>query len=284
MYSARREDAGEDVGLLSDQLIIAGFHRSGTSATAQLLHRAGLFLGYELLEAVPSNPYGHFEDREVVDLHKQILNGNEQTWLVYEPFLPAVDDSHWHAMRQIIERRNAGHGLWGFKDPRACLFIMLWKYLLPDVKVLIVYRHFSEVTRSLGQRHSTELFLSRGNRLVHQRFWEEPDLALKMWLVHNKALLGFARAYPEDTLALSMDMLRDGYPLVWAIKQRWGLDLEDVPPGEAFDPGVVARRTGRQPVSDRRLAEKVEATWGALEELGRKAESVLTEEAPVAAR
>jgi hypothetical protein len=269
---------------VSYQLIIAGFHRSGTSATAQLLHRAGLFLGYELLEALPSNPYGHFEDREVVDLHQNILYSNERTWLVDEPFLPLVDQFHWQRMRQIIERRNTEHGLWGFKDPRACLFIMLWKYLLPDMKILLVYRHFSEVAYSLGQRHSSELFLNRGNRLVHKRFWEEPDLALKMWLVHNKALLAFARVYPEDTLALSMGMIREGFPIIWAVRKRWGFELEDVPLGEAFDPGVVARRTGRQPVSDRSLVEKVEATWGALEELGRKAGSTLVEEAPVVGR
>ncbi|HEX2181449.1 MAG TPA: hypothetical protein VHH10_04130 [Rubrobacteraceae bacterium] len=270
---------------MSEQLIIAGFHRSGTSATARLLHRAGLFLGDELLEPLPSNPYGHFEDREVVDLHQRILYGNERTWLVDEPFLPVVTPAHWQKMRQIIERRNTEHALWGFKDPRACLFLMLWKYLIPDMKVLLVYRRFSEVTRSLGQRHSTELFLNRGNQLVHERFWKEPDLALKMWLVHNNALLAFARAYPEDTLALSMEMIRDGFPLVWAIKRRWGFELEDVPVGEAFDPGVVARPAGRQPVSDRRLIGKVEATWRGLEELGRKAEGALVgEEVAVAGR
>jgi hypothetical protein len=249
-----------------------------------LLHRAGLFLGYELLEALASNPYGHFEDRDVVDLHQHILYSNERTWLVDEPFLPVVDQTHWHKMRQIIERRNTEHGLWGFKDPRACLFIMLWKYLLPDAKMLLVYRHFSEVTRSLGQRHSSELILNRGNRLVHERFWKEPDLALRMWLVHNNALLGFARAYPEDTMALSMDMVRDGFPLVWALRKRWGFELEDVPPGEAFDPGVVAPRTGRQPVSDRRLIDKVDATWRALEGLGQKTESMLVGEASVVGR
>jgi len=42
---------------LSDQLIVAGFHRSGTSLVCQVLHRAGLFLGYDLLGAVFSNPY-----------------------------------------------------------------------------------------------------------------------------------------------------------------------------------------------------------------------------------
>ena len=269
---------------LSDQLIIAGFHRSGTSATARLLHRAGLFLGYELLEALPSNPYGHFEDREVVDLHQQLLYANERTWLVNEPFLPVVNPSHWQKLRRIIEQRNTEHALWGFKDPRACLFIMIWKYLLPDMKLLLVYRHFAEVTRSLGQRHSSELFLNRGNRLVHKRFWEEPDLALKMWLVHNEALLAFARAYPQDTLALSMGMIRDGFPITWAIRERWGFDLEDVPLGEAFDPAVIARRTGRQPVSDRRLAERVGATWNTLEELSRKTESMLAEEVSVARR
>ena len=58
---------------MSHQLIIAGFHRSGTSLVSQLLHRAGLFLGYDLMGASFSNPHGHYEDIEVYDLHEQIL-------------------------------------------------------------------------------------------------------------------------------------------------------------------------------------------------------------------
>ncbi len=266
---------------MSDQLIIAGFHRSGTSATAQLLHRAGLFLGYELLEALPSNPYGHFEDREVVTLHNQILADNEQTWMVGEPFLPVVNDGRWQKMQQIAERRNVEHELWGFKDPRACLFLMLWKYLLPDARVLIVYRHFSASTHSLGQRHSSDLFEHRGNDLVHRRLWREPDLALRMWLVHNNALLAFARAYPEDTMTVSLDMVRDGFPLVWALNRRWGLGLGEVPTAEVFDPGLTAGRRGKQPVSDRRLIGRVNATWRALEGLSRRTEWMLEKEATV---
>ncbi len=121
--------------------------------------------------------------------------------------------------------------MWGFKDPRACFFLVLWKYLLPDARVLLVYRHFSESTYSLSQRHSSDLFTGEGNAYIHERFWEEPDLALRMWLVYNNALLAFARAYPEDTLAVSLDMIRDGFPVVWAIERRWGLGLRDVPVG-----------------------------------------------------
>ena len=70
---------------MSNQLIVVGFHRSGTSLLCQLLHRTGLFLGYDLLGAAFSNPHGHFEDIEVFSLHEQILADNGQTWLVSEP-------------------------------------------------------------------------------------------------------------------------------------------------------------------------------------------------------
>jgi hypothetical protein len=81
-----------------------------------------------------------------------------------------------------------------------------------------------------------------------------------------------------------MAMIRDGFPITCAIRRRWGFELEDVPLGEAFDPGVVARRTGRQPVSDRRLIDRVEATWRALEELGQNVQNMLVEEAAIVGR
>ena len=168
------------------------------------------------------------------------------------------------------------------QDPRACLFLPAWKYLLPDARVLIVYRHFSASTRSLGQRHSSDLFEGRGSELVHRRFWSEPDLALKMWLVHNEALLAFARAYPEDTFTVSVDMIRDGFPLTWMLDRVWGLGLADVPTAEVFDPSVTSGRSTRQAVSDRRLTGKVEATWRALEALGRRTEGILEKEVSLA--
>jgi hypothetical protein len=265
---------------LSDQLIIAGFHRSGTSLVAQLLHRAGLFLGYDLMGATFSNPHGHFEDVEVYNLHEQILADNGHTWLVSEPFLPVITGSHWRRMERIIQRRNAEHGLWGFKDPRVCLFMMVWKYLLPNAKALLVYRHFSDTAYSLGRRQSTELF-SRpaGPERMYRRFWEEPDLALRMWLAHNEALLAFAHVYPEDTLAVSLDMVQSGFPVIKAVNQRWGLGLDELPVSQVFDPTVIERRPGRQPVSDRRLIDRVEATWQALEQLGDQTERIMEETA-----
>ena len=250
---------------MSDHFIIAGFHRSATSMVAQLLHRAGLFLGDELLGASPSNPYGHYEDREVIRLHGDILADNGLSWQVDSPLLPVINQTRWQALQRFIERRNIRHKLWGFKDPRVCLFMMVWKYLLPQAKVLIVYRHFSDVTYSLSRRQSSDIFQKKGPQHLHRRFWQEPDLALRMWLVHTKALLAFARTYPEDTLVVSQDMVYGNFPLIRAINNRWGFGLEEIPSNEVLDLTVTERRPGRQPLSDSRLIEHLEATWQTLE-------------------
>ena len=182
----------------------------------------------------------------------------------------------------MVERRNSEHDLWGIKNPRVCLFMMIWKHLLPGAKVLLVYRHFSDSTYSLGRRQSVELLADpTGPARFYKRFWEEPDLALRMWLTHNEALLTFARTFPDDTLAVSLDMVQRGFPLVKAANRRWSLSLNEVSPSEVVNPTVTEKRTGRQPLSNRRLITRVDATWQALEQLGAQTKRFM-EEAAVA--
>ncbi|MGB3682860.1 MAG: hypothetical protein WA990_10300 [Rubrobacteraceae bacterium] len=253
-------------------MIVTGFHRSGTSLTARILHRAGLFLGDELLGAHPSNPYGHFEDLEVLGLHEEILADNGLDMFAEAPFIPVLGESHRQKMKSISEKRDAEHPLWGFKEPRTSLFLMAWKHLLPKARVLIVYRHYAEATYSLARRHSAETFSGRGTAFDRQ-LWEKPDLALKSWLAYNDSLLTFARTYPEDALVVSLDTIRAGLPLVPVLNHHWNLGLEDTP-GEALETAVTGRRR-RQPVSDRRLIPAVDNTWQALEKLGSETERML---------
>lgn len=260
---------------MSEQLIIAGFHRSGTSLVARLLHKSGLFLGYELLGAHPSNPQGHFEDREILELHQRILAGNGQDMFVTEDFQPEIGNAHRETMRRISERRDAEHDLWGFKEPRVSLFLPAWKEILPRSRVLIVYRHFSRATRSLAKRHATGIFSGRGTSFDRQ-LWEKPDLALRSWLAYNEALLTFAHSHPEDTMVASLDSIRDGFPLVPAINRRWGLDLEDSPV-EDLKSATLDGPPIRQPISDRSLIPRIDQTWEALEALGHQTEQTLDE-------
>lgn len=257
---------------MSQQLIVSGFHRSGTSLTAQLLHHAGVFLGYKILPQQRSNPHGHFEDWEILRFHDKILEDSGLTWQFDGSCLPVVEEAHRLRLMEMIERRDAEQEVWGFKDPRVCLFMETWKELLPDARVLIVYRDFAESTHSLYRRAANGILYGTWKQHYHRRIWEEPDLPLKMWIAHNRLLVDFAHTYPEDVLVVSFNMLRNEFPLVDVLKQHWGLTLDDVPTQRVFDSSVTAEKPGKQIVADENLIGETLEIWEALGELSRRTE------------
>lgn len=243
---------------MGDVLLIAGFHRSGTSLVAQLLHQAGLFVGETLLQPLRSNPYGHFEDSEVVFIHEQILEDNGFDWqLTHRPVM-AVNPTRWRHMQSLVTRRRTAHRFWGFKDPRLCLFLPMWKHLIPEARVLLVFRHYADCANSLERRHAEQLMEGFGPETVHRPFFQQPDLALRMWLAQNESLLSFADRYPDDVYAVSFEAVRSGYPLVDALIDRWGLPLRPTSTLEVFDPTVTSDRTYPLSVSDPELGTQLE--------------------------
>jgi hypothetical protein len=252
------------------EIIVAGFHRSGTSSATQLLHAAGLFVGDDLIGALPYNPYGHYEDREVVRIHDQILRENGLTWQAVEEFVPVIRGRWWTAMERFVERRRGEHRLWGFKDPRVCLFLPAWKHLMSGAKVLIVYRQVAHCTDSLSRRHALELFTASGPAELHRRFFAVPDLAPRMWLAYNQALIAFARRYPGDVLAVSFDALLGGLPLTQLVRTAWDVPLREVPTLSALDPLATQRRDRRQPLCDGALGPALDATYAELQAIERQ--------------
>ena len=74
--------------------ILTGFHRSGTSLIGRYLLLSGINMGAVLLGPHPSNPYGHFEDVEVLDFHTRILKrerGGEDQWVKKLPKLEEAE-------------------------------------------------------------------------------------------------------------------------------------------------------------------------------------------------
>lgn len=255
------------------QLIVAGFHRSGTSLLAQLLHAGGLFLGDRLLGAAPSNPYGHFEDMEVLTLHRAILAAHEDApgdaWQWDEPMAFHLSADHWDRMRKLVARRDTAHARWGFKDPRVCMFMGAWKYVMPDAKVVIVYRDPGECVRSMESRQSEEL--GEGvNVERNRRFFAEPDHGLKLWDSYNRALLAFAEAHVEDCLVLPFTALTVGFPVIERVNARLGLGLDPVDTDAVFDAQATSAREAAQRVHSEVVRRRVEETWARLESLSER--------------
>ena len=187
------------------QFIVTGFHRSGTSMTMQALKRAGLHIGNALIGADPSNPDGHFEDIETVNLHDKWLAESGIDWCcTWHPPTVSIDHAQT-GIDSIVDRLGKSHTQWGIKDPRAALFLNTWFDVLDNPHGVFVYRHFASCLMSLQRRQADELFLSPSTEARDIRFWAHPETALQSWLVHNKAILAQLKAYPDRCILISQE-------------------------------------------------------------------------------
>lgn len=134
-------------------LVITGMHRSGTSMITQWLNKCGLSIGERLLGALVGNEEGHFEDLDFVEFHARVLEDRYMTGngltdkAVYE-----LDDVARQELTALIRSKNALHAEWGWKDPRTCLFLSVYREVLPDAQYLIIVRDYASVLNSLISR------------------------------------------------------------------------------------------------------------------------------------
>lgn len=252
---------------MSHGLIIAGFHRSGTSAVSQNLQSAGLFLGSNLLGAADSNSHGHFEDLDVIHFHEAVLADARLDWAT--PFDNVVELSserkRWIA--EFIESRGQTAEPWGFKDPRVCHFLDYWKAAFSDFKTLIVFRHPASCAQSLHRRHAIALLDSGGNDGVSRRLFDDVDLALKLWLSYNRRLVNFAQQYIDDTLVVSHSNFARGAPIAELLSTKFGFQLAPISPKETFDESAVSELTEPLNVVDRALIGETLELWEELRRL-----------------
>jgi hypothetical protein len=248
-------------------LIVAGFHRSGTSAIARSLHLGGLFLGDDLLGTEPSNPHGHFEDNEVISIHQEILELSGTDWKSHESFETYVPARLWDALRGFVnsrrEREQRTGEAWGFKDPRVCLLLPIWLHLLPEANVLIVFRNPAECVRSLHMRHSRQLAAHRGPGYVHRDFWSITDLGVRMWIHYHRMLLS---SLPDSSRVHAVNFGdRDSVAgVVSAVNDRWEMGLDEAHE-TALDPSLGATRVDPVRVIDKDLIVEATTVWNELQ-------------------
>lgn len=146
---------------------------------ASLLHSCGLDLGpqRDLLPPAPNNPEGFWENRSFLRLNDAILKELGGSW----DYPPKREIADWesepglHRLRQKAEKlvdRFDGREPWGWKDPRNCLTLPLWRELMPEAKVLICVRNPLAVAESLwfrdgiSYKDSFDLWLSYNRRVL----------------------------------------------------------------------------------------------------------------------
>jgi len=157
--------------------VILGMHRSGTSLLAKALHTfdndpkvsmGDIMLedaiagnAYKLEGATGSNPQGHFEDDEFMQLNERILQAAGGTWFrppqqqrilsLYEEFTPEIKD--------LISKRKSS--IWGWKDPRSCLTIDLFHPHIENPHYICMFRGVEGVADSLVKRDSQTIGITK---------------------------------------------------------------------------------------------------------------------------
>ena len=226
-------------------LVCTGFHRSGTSLTAQWLHRAGLPLGDQLLPADSSQPDGHFEDRGLVDLDAAWLQRQGTNWLFHDEVALAPDAAYTEAVGGYIAGRDRDGVAWGIKDPRLCLALPAWDEALGERgRFVLVIRHWAECAQSLLQRHSRELAsqlppLDRGDD-PHFRFWREPNVAYESWLAYSARMLEFAAFHPDRCALVSTRGIAGIDDLGPLVVDRLGVPLARPRDKPRLKPGLLS--------------------------------------------
>ncbi|MGR5120649.1 hypothetical protein ACPV5W_18155 [Vibrio astriarenae] len=209
-------------------IVISGFHRSATSATTHYLKNSGLDIGSELSGGNVSNINGHYEDKPIKDLHEQQLLLSNTSWQFHDE-TSIKPQSRF--LVNYVDERSLRNQVWGVKDPRACLFLYEWEQQLGDAGCyLFIARHWSSCIESLLHRHSRELaysLVSVDAENMHGQFWVQPALAAKMWLAYSRRILDFVQNKPEKVLLVTQRGLFEGAPLISALNNKFGLQLDE---------------------------------------------------------
>ena len=149
-------------------------HRSGTSLLAGSLEVAGLYLG-EVNNAAAYNRRGNKENESIRDLNNALFKANGAAWS-----RPPPGQIRWRRADEERGRSLIGPYLevarpWGFKDPRTIWTVEGWLRLLPNVRMVGVFRHPSLVVRSI---------IARAKRRVIGA-----EEALATWCAYNAELI-----------------------------------------------------------------------------------------------
>ncbi|WMS41513.1 hypothetical protein RDV64_15685 [Acuticoccus sp. MNP-M23] len=248
----------------SAPLIVGGFHRSGTSMTTNILADAGLHVGDKLLGAKKSNPYGHYEDVDIIAFHDTLLGQSGQSWQAAADFPPILTPRDWRFMMQYGARKSV-HGAWGFKDPRVCLFLPEWHSVFPDLSLLYIYRPCIECVHSLKKRAAADLTKNIAPK-ANGIFFTNSDVAVSMYLAYAQRVLRFLDGFDGRVKVIALQDLMENRDLVGEIRRDWGYTLADVMPFDVYDGRSLSQSGPNEIIHDPSLLEEIHAVDRAFEE------------------
>ena len=200
-------DATDAKPVSKTAILVAGMHRSGTSALTRVISLLGAALPRNLLSPAFDNETGFWEPSRVVALHDKILTsvhshwsglaGPPEGWFDSPPARACVK-----RIKRIVVAEYGDAPLIVVKDPRLSLLFPLWSRALDELgfacKAVIAVRNPVEIVQSMAwrehQRHSGEPW--------------RPDRAALLFVRYHIAAERWTRSHPRTYVHYD-DLLSD---------------------------------------------------------------------------
>ncbi len=237
----------------STPFCIAGMHRSGTSLIAGWMQSSGIFFGFSLLEAASSNPKGHFEDEEFLEFHSKILEreGFHRSGLIIDRNDFEFNSQEIETAKAIINERMKMK-IWSWKEPRTSLFLDSYQMLIPDLKIIGIYRKPEMVIESLYKRLKKNKWYYTRNPLKKLEWYLDIDLNKSKWIktfsntytLYNEKLLSAKKQAPKEVILFDIDALISN-PDIFRnkVNQFLGQDLNLIPFEDFYEEKYISKKS-----------------------------------------
>lgn len=173
---------------INRKIYILGMHRSGTSVVTRLINLLGAEVGKNLLPGNPGiNEKGFWENRELIDVHDDMLAEMDSAWFDFRE----LPQNWWQSNRfapyksiisAILERDYERFDFMVLKDPRLCrllpFYLDSFKDIVKHPLCLLVLRNPIEVVSSLAKRDGFD-----------------PEFSALLWLSHVLDAEYYSRSY-----------------------------------------------------------------------------------------
>lgn len=195
-------------------ILVAGMHRSGTSALTRVLGLVGAGLPRTPLKANAHNETGFWEPEPIVLLHEELLREIGSRWndvgRVDLSILNPERLRHYKAkIVRILSDQYGDSRVFVVKDPRICLLVPLWVEALKDagvgVRFVLPLRDATEVARSLAARDLSSMQHGYMMWLRHLLEAEHATRGHRRIFVHYSDLLRDPVATAADLAARLLD-------------------------------------------------------------------------------
>lgn len=194
--------------------VVLGMHKSGTTLVSRMLHDAGIAMVEAADPTVGYDQRNTWEREATKRINHELLDSSgafSLAPLARRAPAPATLDR----MRSLVSACSRLHADWGFKDPRSCLTYDCWADVLPEHRVVAVYRQPAE-----AWSHYWSSTTGRRRWTIFRQF-------LARWSEYNEGILAAVAAARAPAIVVEYARLMDGDDELLRLERFLGRPIAD---------------------------------------------------------